>query len=128
MALDVKININSIKPVGRVGFGCPLILECNAAAGTDYTEVSSLSELLKIGVTGTNTTPTYGTDSVVYKAAQLMFMQEHAPKKIAVASCTTAATDWLAVEANVSKGWRQLVVVGENVDATANAAIMAARS
>ncbi len=29
MALDAKIIINMTKPVGNVGFGCPLILEEN---------------------------------------------------------------------------------------------------
>lgn len=104
MAMDVKINISATKPVGSVGFGCPLILEEGATKAIAYTKVSSLDALVKAG---------YTVDSDVYKVAQLMFMQEHAPDKIAVCSATETATAWLAEEANVSKDWRQLVVIGE---------------
>lgn len=115
MAQDVKIIINSVKPVGSVGFGCPLILEENATAGAEYVEVGNLEELVAAG---------YTTDSKVYKTAQLMFMQEHAPKKVAACSVTTEAKEWLTVESNVSKGWRQLVVVNAGSTATAVADIM----
>lgn len=115
MAQDVKIIINSVKPIGNVGFGCPLILEENATAGVAYVEVGNLEELATAG---------YKTDSKVYKVAQLMFMQEHAPKKIAVCSVTTVAKEWLTVESNVSKGWRQLVVVNSGDTDTDVAGIM----
>lgn len=115
MALDVKIIINSVKPVGNIGFGCPLILEENATKAIEYTEVSSLSELVTAG---------YAATTDVYKAAQLMFMQNHAPKKIAVCSTTDTAAKWVIEEKNASKGWRQLVVV--NADATSVAGTMTA--
>ena len=41
-----------------------------------------------------------------------MFVQEHAPEKIAVCSTTGTGAAWLADESNVSKDWRQLVVLG----------------
>lgn len=113
MALDVKIIINMTKPVGSVGFGCPLILEGSATKEVAYTECANLAEVEKAG---------YATGTDVYLTAQLMFMQEHAPKKIAVCSATTEVDAWLKVENNMSKGWRQLVVVG--ADATEVKTIM----
>lgn len=103
MALDVKIKISMAKPIGNIGFGYPLILEVSAEKEIAYTEVTSLEEVITAGYA--NTTDTY-------KAAQLMFMQEHAPEKIAVCSTTKTGAEWLAVESNVSKEWRQLVVLG----------------
>lgn len=114
MALDVKIIINMAKPIGSVGFGCPLILEGGATKAVEYTECASLAEVEKAG---------FATGTDVYLIAQLMFMQEHAPEKIAVCSATTEADAWLKVENNMSKGWRQLIVVG--ADATEVKTIMA---
>lgn len=116
MALDVKIIINSAKPVGNVGFGCPLILEENATKAIAYKEVTSLEALVAAG---------YAVESKVYLTAQLMFMQEHAPEKIAVCSTNTNAKEWLTAESNVSKGWRQLVIVNSGETETAIAEIMA---
>lgn len=104
MAMDVKINISSAKPIGSVGFGVPLILAEGASKEIAYTRVSSIDAVVKAG---------YALDTDVYKVAQLMFMQEHAPETIAICSTTETATEWLANEANVSKDWRQLVVIGE---------------
>ena len=117
MALDVKITIDMVKPIGTVGFGIPLILEENATKEVAYIEVSNLTALVAAG---------YTTDSNVYKVAQLMFMQEHAPKTIAVCSTANTAKVWLSAEANVSKGWRQLVVINAGETATAVSEIMAA--
>ena len=125
MALDVKINITTAKPIGSVGFGCPLILEENATKAVEYKEITSLADLLKIGVTGGNTTPTYPTTSNVYKVAQLIFMQEHAPKKIAVCATANKASAWLADKTNVGKDWRQLVVLNGGETASTVAEIMA---
>lgn len=118
MASDVKIVISMAKPVGLVGFGCPLILEENATTAKGYAKYSSLDALVKAG---------YAATSDVYKTMQLMLMQEHAPKEIAVCSTTDTAEAWVAVEANVSKDWRQLVVVNGSASETTNiAGIMAA--
>lgn len=103
MALDVKITINMTKPVGSLGFGYPLILEVSAESEKAYKEVSSLTEVVTAG---------YETTSDMYKTAQLMFMQEHAPEKIAICSIAGTASDWLGVDSNVRKDWRQLVVLG----------------
>ena len=117
MASDVKINITLVKPIGSVGFGCPLILEENATAKKEYATYSSLSAIEKAG---------YTTTSKVYKVAQLMFMQEHAPEKIAICSTDSTADVWVAAESNASKDWRQLVVVNGGEVATDVAKIMTA--
>lgn len=117
MTTDVKINITAVKAVGSIGFGVPLILEEGASKEVAYTKVTGLSGL---------TTAGYTTESKVYKAVQLMFSQEHAPEKIAVCSTSSTAAEWLAEEANVSKDWRQLVVVAGGETATATAAVMSA--
>ncbi len=116
MALDVKINITSAKPKGSIGFGCPLILEENAATELDYAEITSLSEL-----TGKEVSIT----SDMYLAARLMFMQEHAPKKIAVCATSKKATEWLADKVNIGKDWRQLIVINGGETASTVADIMA---
>ena len=115
MALDVKVIINIIKPVGAIGFGCPLILEENAAADIAYTEVTNLDTLVKMG---------YTVDDKVYKALYLMFRQDHAPKKVAVCATTGTAVEWLSEENNMSKGWRQLVIVSATEVATNIAKVM----
>ena len=116
MALDVKVIINMAKPIGNIGFGCPLILEENATKEVAYTEVTNLEALITAG---------YTAESNVYKTAQLMFMQEHAPKKIAVCSATSTAKVWLSAESNMSKDWRQLVVLNAGESETTVADIMA---
>ena len=83
MAYDVKVSIDLAKPLGVLGFGIPLVLLENADSAVDYTEVSSLTDVKEAGFDAT---------SAVYKAAQLMFAQNHAPKKIAVCAVTGAAT------------------------------------
>ncbi len=115
MAKDVKIIINMVKPIGSVGFGCPLILEENATTAHEYAEYTNSADILTAG---------YLADSDVYKAAQLMFMQPHAPARIAICSTDGTAEAWLAVEANLRKDWRQLVVANESETATNIAGIM----
>ena len=108
MAYDVKVHIDLTKPIGTVGFGVPLILLENAETAVAFTKVSSITEVVTAG---------FEAASVVYKAAQLMFSQQHAPKHIAVCAVTGSAVDALADEALVGKDWRQLIVV--NADDTA---------
>lgn len=106
MALDVKVTIDLLKPIGSIGFGYPLILASNIGEGAavEYTECASLADVTTAGFAS-------GTD--VYKAANLIFMQNHAPTKIAVCSCAGEAT--AALPAIIDKGWRQLIVVGSSV-------------
>lgn len=105
MALDVKIIIDIVKPIGNIGFGCPLILVENATQEVAYKECNSQSDIIAAGFAAT-------TDA--YKAASLMFSQPHAPKTIAVCATSGTAETWLTTESNVSKAWRQLVVVSDS--------------
>ena len=117
MSRDVKITITTVKPIGKVGFGCPLILEENAQKEVAYKEVTSLEEILSAG---------YAATDDVYKVAQLMFMQEHSPEKIAICATTKTAQAWLGEIVNVGKEWRQLVVVADNDTDTSVKDVMAA--
>lgn len=109
MALDVKVTIDMAKAVGNIGFGYPLILEENATVERDYAEYSDINDVLAGG---------YAATTDVYKAAQLMFMQEHKPDKIAICSTANTADTWLGVESNITKDWRQLIVVNGGETAT----------
>lgn len=115
MALDVKVRIDLVKPVGTVGLGIPLILEESATAEKTYTECSTITEVETAG---------FGTTTKVYKAASAIFMQDNAPAKIAVCAASGTAETWLGNVDNVSKDWRQLVVVSEAETATNVSGIM----
>ena len=107
MALDVKVRIDLVKAAGKIGMGIPLILAQNAQANAEFQEVTSLADVISKG---------YDAKSETYAAAQLIFMQNDCPAKIAVASTTGTADEWLSDEGNVGEGWRQLIVVGGEVD------------
>lgn len=116
MAYDVKVKIDLAKPVGQLGFGTPLILLENADKEVPYTVVHGIVELAAAGI---------DKESVAYKAATLLFAQNHAPDSIAVCAVTTPATDALADGALVNKGWRQLIVVTDGETASTVQAISA---
>ena len=84
MAYDVKVKIDLTKPMGKIGFGIPLILSEEAAEDNAYKECRNLSEVAAAG---------YNSSSDVYKTAELIFMQENAPGKIAICSTTETATE-----------------------------------
>ena len=115
--LDVKVKIDLAKPIGKVGFGIPLILEENATTKKSYTECESLADVVTAGFAATST---------VYKAANLIFMQEDAPKTIAVCATDETAQAWLGVADNVAESWRQLIVVTESETETSISGIMTA--
>lgn len=100
MANDVKVVIELTKASPKAGFGFPLIFAENDTKAVAYKEVSSLSEVVTAGFADT-------TD--VYKAAQLLFMQNDAPSKIAV--CASTDTAVTALPAILNEGWRQLIVI-----------------
>ena len=115
--LDVKVKIDLVKPIGRVGFGVPLILEENASTAKSYTECSNLSEVITAGFAATTKT---------YKVASTIFMQDNAPEKIAVCATTEPTATWLGDVSNTGKDWRQLLVVTNDSDtAISVSAIMA---
>ena len=105
MALDVNVKIKLSEPTGKAGFGVPLILEEKATKALAYTKIKSLEALEALGVKSTEK---------LYKAVSLLFAQENRPKEIAVCRVTEAATAFLADASNVSKDWRQLIVVCES--------------
>lgn len=112
MALDVKVKIELSKPVGGIGFGIPLLLETGATKAVSYTECFTLDDVVKAGFAET-------TD--MYKAANMLLMQENRPTKIAVCALTEedVAT---AIASVVSKDWRQLVLVNGGTDNYVDAA------
>lgn len=107
MALDVRVNISLLKPIGNAGFGYPLILAAqigDAESPVAYTECTSLDEVEKAGFA-------QGTD--VYRAANLLLMQDKAPNKIAV--CSTKSTAIAELPNLVGKEWRQLIVIDSSI-------------
>lgn len=103
MANDVKVVIELFKTAPKVGFGMPLIFAGTQDKAVAYTEVSELADVLYAGFT---------EDSNVYAAAQLLFMQDNAPNKIAVCASTEATVS--ALPGILEEGWRQLVVVSDD--------------
>lgn len=105
MANDVKVVIELSKAAPRLGFGYPLIFAGMQSSAVAYKEVGSLEEVVTAGFAAT--TP-------VYKAAQLLFMQNNAPSKIAVCGSTDAAAT--ALPTILKEGWRQLIVVSNGTE------------
>ena len=104
MALDVKVDISINKPIGREGFGIPLIFEENASADKPYAVCRNLAEVKEAG---------FADNTKVYKAANALFMQDGAPARIAVCATSDTASNWLDDVDNLGKEWRQLIVVSE---------------
>lgn len=117
MAYDVKVKIDLTKPIGKVGFGMPLLLQESAEKAVNYTVVSNVSEVVTAG---------FAAETNVYKAAQLLFAQTNAPKQIAVCAVTTTADVAMADAALVGKDWRHLVVINDSDTETDVAKVMTA--
>lgn len=100
MANDVKVVITLTKAAPKLGFGYPLIFAGKQSAAVAYKECGTLEEIVTAGFAAT-------TD--VYKAAQLLFMQNDAPAKIAV--CGSTDDTVTALPDILDKDWRQLIVV-----------------
>ena len=98
MALDVKVEISLAKPVGKAGTWFPLLYVVGEQEL--YGEYSSLDEVAAA----------YKEDTDAYKAANLLFMQNGAPDKVAILTGGESITDVLPKYLN--KGWRQLIVLG----------------
>lgn len=110
MALDVTVKIELSKASGSLGFGIPLLIESGADKAVAYTECYSLEDVATAG---------FAEGTEVYKAAAMMFAQEHRPTKIAV--CAVTGTVAEEIPALVAKDWRQLVIVNGD-DSIADAA------
>lgn len=112
MALDVTVNIKLAEVVGKSGTWFPCLYYIDADASSDtYGEYKRLDDLIKAGYTET---------TEVYKAANMMLMQNDPPEKIAVLVQSAFSSSTMA--SYLVKGWRQLVLVGEH----SNIATMAA--
>lgn len=96
---DVKVKISQKKVIGKVGFGTPLIFAGKQTTAVPYTLCKGLDAVKKL----------FAEETEVYKAAQILFLQENAPEKIAVCADTVKSTDGLAKI--FDQEWRQLVVV-----------------
>ncbi len=108
MASDVTVKLTLSKPVGRLGFGLPLLLDYGAEADISYTLCSELEDVTKAG---------FDKESCTYKTAQLIFMQED-PPTIAVEATTLDASDWLGFNKNTYRPWRQILFTKNNMNTT----------
>lgn len=115
MASDVKVKITLTKPIGRLGFGMPLLLETNAAKNIAYTLCSGVDDVEKAG---------FGKDTNTYKTANLIFMQENAPGSIAVEATTLDGADWLGFENNINRSWRQIMFTQNDLNTDEEAATL----
>lgn len=104
---DVKVVIDLVKASPKTGFGVPLIFAGSQAEAKEYTEVVSLEEVVSAG---------FVKDSEVYNAAQLLFMQNNAPRKIAV--CASTDTTVSSLPSILNNNWRQLIVISGEGDST----------
>lgn len=114
MALDVTVNIKLAEVIGKSGTWFPCLYYVDATAEEDaYGEYKRLDDIIKAG---------YAETSDVYKAANMMLMQNDPPEKIAILkqSAFSAAT----MPSYTVKGWRQLVLVGEHANIATIAAFI----
>ena len=101
---DVKVVINLTTAPGEVRFGVPLILAGVQDAAVPLTFCYSVEDVVAAG---------FASTTEVYKTAQLLFMQNNAPAKVAVCGATEDAVTTLPKIWN--EDWRQLIVVGAGV-------------
>lgn len=110
MAGDVRVVIRQKRQDGRAGSGKPLLLAGMEQQDVAYREYARLKEIERV----------FGGESLLYKAAGLLFRQKQAPEWVAVAAATGTALE--ALPEIWDRDWRQLVVVslgqkGENTAA-----------
>lgn len=110
MSNDVKVVISLSKASPRAGFGFPLIFAGKQPQAVPYTVVGSLAEVVTAG---------FAAETEVYQAAQLLFMQNEAPSKIAV--CAATSDTVTALPSVLGEDWRQLIVVSGDDDSDATA-------
>jgi hypothetical protein len=122
MAKDVRVKINLAKSTTSSGFGYPLIFEGKATTAIEYTECSSIDDVIRVvgGITDADAASAIETKTAtakatnIYKAALLLLMQDNAPSTIAVCATTGSATTGLA--GILHEGWRQLIVVSSDTE------------
>lgn len=96
---DVKVVINLTTAPGEVRFGVPLIFAGINDAEKPFTFCYSVEDVKTAG---------FAETTEVYKTAQLLFMQDNAPAKIAV--CASTGKSVTALPTIWDKDWRQLIV------------------
>lgn len=119
--LDVTVKIDIVATTGSLGFGYPLILATKQTVDIPYTKCADINEVADVLKASTAYGTNY-TESGIYKAAQLMFMQNNPPAEIAIcASKSPALTVGEAIgalEQIVEKDWRQLLCIIGDGDTT----------
>jgi len=114
MASDVKVSIKIKEGTGSVSFGYPLILAVKSETVLPYTECASIDEVMAalMSVTGGADAKARTADAKatsIYQAADLLFLQEDIPDKIAVMAVSDDADDVL--DGSLwAKEWRQLLI------------------
>lgn len=111
--LDITVDMSIVASTGSLGFGYPLILASKQAKDIPYTKCSDLNEVIDVLKADTAYGAAGYASSDIYKAAQLMFMQEHKPSEIAICASKKpvmpVGEDTGILASLVEKDWRQLV-------------------
>lgn len=126
--LDVTVKIDIVATTGSLGFGYPLILATKQTVDIPYTKCADINEVADV----LKATTAYGnnyTESGIYKAAQLMFMQNNPPAEIAICAsknpALTVGEQIGILEEIVEKDWRQLLCIIGDGDTTTESQIAA---
>lgn len=116
---DVKVTIEMVKATGRAEFGIPLIFAGVQDRNIEYTECAELETVAAViarayyadGDTEEEKAAKLkeAKNNPVYHAAQLLFMQNNPPDRIAVCASKEKAVDALPRIKRLD--WRQLIVV-----------------
>lgn len=105
---DVVVKLTQNKVAGSQGFGVPLVIQGMVDEVKEYTECSSIDEVLDAG---------FAADSKVYKQCEKLFMQNNKPARVGVCAGTGKITQTLRLLA--AQDFRQIIpVFGETGDDT----------
>lgn len=119
--LDVTVKIDIVATTGSLGFGYPLILATKQTVDIPYTKCADINEVADVLKASTAYGTSYAT-SGIYKAAQLMFMQNNPPAEIAICAsknpALTVGEQTGILEQIVEKDWRQLLCIIGDGDTT----------
>ena len=118
---DVTININRAAVATNVGTWMPLIFAGKNTSAIAYTVCRSLEDVIITvgGITPSDTEQQKATKTAaakatgIYKAAQLMLMQNDAPAEFAI--CASTAVTTTGIVDVLAREWRQLIVVSIGV-------------
>lgn len=109
MAFDVTVNIKLTQPIGKVGTWFPLLYVVDSESTSDtYKEYTKLEDVKKDYPDITSEEKSVPSEA--YKSAELIFMQNDAPSKIAILKQSAFSTETFAPY--LTRGFRQIVLVG----------------